>query len=161
MKELNMMNRKAISPVIATVILVAVAITIAVAVSYWMSGIASSYTKFEKVEVQTASCILDNNGNWNITVTLKNSGSAAATMMGVFINDVEVSSYGATIPANEATTITTDLTTATAWTLASGQSDSFNVWIGENYASLSSGTTINLKIHSAGGMDYIKLVDLV
>ncbi len=56
MKELEMKNRKAISPVIATVILVAVAITVAIAVSYWMSGITSSYTKFEKVEIETAIC---------------------------------------------------------------------------------------------------------
>ncbi len=46
-------TRKAVSPVIATVILVAVAITVAVGVSYWMSGISSQYTQFEKVEIQT------------------------------------------------------------------------------------------------------------
>lgn len=37
-------KRRAISPVIATVILVAVAIT--VAVSYWMGSIAGQYTSF-------------------------------------------------------------------------------------------------------------------
>jgi len=46
-------ERRAISPVIATVILVAVAITVAVGVSYWMSGIAGQYTAFEKVEIST------------------------------------------------------------------------------------------------------------
>ncbi len=162
MKKLEMKSRKAISPVIATVILVAVAITIAVAVSYWMSGISSSYTKFEKVEIQTATCAIDGFGNWNITVTLKNSGTAAATMANVFVNDVEVSGYGDTTAAVAAeATLTTSLTTATAWSLNSGASDHIHVLIGANYASLSSGTTINLKIHSAGGMDYIKLVELV
>jgi len=34
-------------------------------------------------------------------------------------------------------------------------------WINQGYAQLSSGTTVNIKIHSAGGMDYIKLVELV
>ena len=46
-------QRKAISPVIATVILVAVAISVSVAVSYWMGSIAGQYTSFEKVEIQT------------------------------------------------------------------------------------------------------------
>ncbi len=45
-------NRKAVSPVIATVILVAVAITISVAVAYWMGGISSQYTKFENLDQQ-------------------------------------------------------------------------------------------------------------
>jgi flagellin-like protein len=157
-----MKSRKAISPVIATVILVAVAITIAVAVSYWMSGISSSYTKFEKVEIQTASCALDSFDNWNITVTLKNSGTAAATMMSVFVNDVEVGTYDVAIdPAAALTTTQTDLTKVAAWTLASGATNTFNIWVGRDYLTLSSGTTVNIKIHSAGGMDYIKLVELV
>ena len=54
--KMTFMKRKAVSPVIATVVLVAVAITIAVAVSYWMSGISSQYTQFEKVEVTGAYC---------------------------------------------------------------------------------------------------------
>jgi flagellin-like protein len=33
-------RRRAVSPVIATVILVAIAITVSVAVAYWMGGIA-------------------------------------------------------------------------------------------------------------------------
>ncbi|RLG80884.1 MAG: DUF4352 domain-containing protein, partial [Thermoprotei archaeon] len=40
---------KAISPVIATVIIVAVAITIAIAVAFWMTGIVGAMTRFEKL----------------------------------------------------------------------------------------------------------------
>ena len=50
-KALKLKNRKGLSPVIATVILVAVAITVAVSVAYWMSSIAGQYTTFEKVEI--------------------------------------------------------------------------------------------------------------
>jgi hypothetical protein len=35
-----------------------------------------------------------------------------------------------------------------------------NIYI-DNYGFLSSGTTVNVKLHSAGGMDYIKLVELI
>jgi len=161
MKLSKFKDRKAISPVIATVILVAVAITIAVAVAYWMGGISSQYTKFEKVEIQSAACVMDNYGNWNITVTLKNTGTATATLISVYVNDVEVTTYGATDPTASLTTCTTSMTTATAYQLLSGQSDSFNIWIGDDYRQLSSGTTVNIKIHSAGGMDYIKLIELV
>jgi hypothetical protein len=49
------------------VILVAVAITVSVAVAYWMGGIAGQYTKFEKVEIQSAICTVGaGSGNWTI-----------------------------------------------------------------------------------------------
>jgi len=172
---LNMLkNRKAISPVIATVILVAVAITIAVAVSYWMGGITSSYTKFEKVEIQSAVCTLDlTNHDWVITMSLKNTGTATTTLLAVYINDIPVDLYDGTTPG--AGKATADITT-TGLTIASGAKGTVVIKIdgigdtgeasppvaGTDYwYSVSSGTTINVKVHSAGGMDYIKLVDLV
>ena len=161
-------NRKAISPVIATVILVAVAITIAVAVSYWMSGISSSYTKFEKVEIQSAQCEKDTSGFfWKLTLSLKNSGSATATLNNVYVND-QVATYtaNATEPVHAAavTTLTADLSAANQKTIASGQTGTITIYVGSGWpvgAALTSGTTIDIKIHSAGGMDYIKLIGLV
>lgn len=161
MKNTIVRNRRAISPVIATVILVAVAITISIAVAYWMGGIASGYTKFEKVEIQTGVCALDKYGNWNVTLSLKNTGSAAATLTNIFVNDIEVNTYGAGAPIAVVNTITTTMTTSTPFTLQSGETKSVIIYIGANYAKLSSGTTVDIKIHSAGGMDYIKLIALV
>jgi len=40
------MNMRAISPVIATVIIVSVAIAIAVAVAFWMTGITGLFTRY-------------------------------------------------------------------------------------------------------------------
>jgi len=161
-----MRERKAISPVIATVILVAVAITVAVGVSYWMSGISSQYTQFEKIEIQTGYATYDSaTANWNITMIIKNSGSAQATLNMVFLNDVPCATdnYGATTaPAlNWGTSIP-----ATGTILKTGEQDTVYVYIANpcsdviELAGLSSGTTINVKLHSAGGMDYIKLIRL-
>ncbi|GAH13993.1 unnamed protein product, partial [marine sediment metagenome] len=85
MKMIN--KRKGVSPVIATVILVAVAITVSVGVSYWMSGIAGQYTNFEKVEIQSGYAVKVGTTGWNIIVTLKNSGSSTATITSCFINE--------------------------------------------------------------------------
>ena len=172
-------DRKAISPVIATVILVAVAITIAVAVAYWMGGIAGQYTKFEKVEIQSAVCRWDDtHKEWEIAFKLKNSGTATATLTSIFINDIEVDTY--TVPNPQTAAIGehlagTDMTQSCV--LESGSSKTINIYIdgpgdsGETstgpvaktdyWQSVTSGTTINIKIHSAGGMDYIKLLELV
>ena len=145
------------SPVIATVILVAVAITVSVAVAYWMGGIAGQYTKFEKVEIQSAIVTRDaGSGNWTIQLKVKNTGTAVATMISAFVNNVEVDTYAVSLAGvNE---ITTNQTTSEA--IASGESMIINVYI-NNFGYLSSGTTVNIKLHSAGGMDYIKLVELI
>ena len=166
MKSQNTILRRgrAVSPVIATVILVAVTITVAVAVSYWMSGISSQYTSFEKVEIQTGYGTLVPSQGWDITLELKNTGTAPATLTHVFVNDVPVSLYGVTtgLASQSASydAIETDIPVL-GLPIKSGASDTVDVYIGIAYASLSSGTTVNIKIHSAGGMDYIKLVELV
>ncbi len=152
-----MINRKAVSPVIATVILVAVAITVSVGVSYWMSGISSQYTQFEKVEIQTGYAT-SATGGWNITLTVKNSGSADATITHVFVNDVPIVNLAAVAVVADAAGA--DIS-ATGLSLTAGNSGTVMVYISSTYGTLSAGTTVNIKLHSAGGMDYIKLIRLV
>ena len=169
-------KRRAVSPVIATVVLVAVTITVAVAVSYWMSGIASQYTAFEKVEIQSGyatiipSTATVNAGSWIIHLELKNTGSATSTLIRVFVNDVPIAigSYGYVIDGTATLStgqMATDMpkddpTTPTGGKLPieSGKSGTVEVYIEKSL--FSSGTTMNIKLHSAGGMDYIKLVQL-
>ncbi len=152
-------SRKAVSPVIATVILVAVAITVAVAVSYWMGGITSQYTTFEKVEIQSGVCAWNGTDtSWKITLKLKNSGTATSTLNSLFINDIEAATYGQD-SASGTNVIATNMTTSE--TIVSGATTIVNIYVDLGYASLSSGTTTNIKVHSAGGMDYIKLIELV
>ena len=149
------------SPVIATVILVAVAITVAVAVAYWMGGIAGQYTKFEKVEIQTAIVTYDNVSSdyyWKVAMVLKNTGTATASLGSAFVNDAEIQNYGSDVMVVGQTA--TNMTTTTT-TIDSGEKMVVNFYIGLGYKTLSSGTTVNIKIHSSGGMDYIKLVELV
>lgn len=161
----NLIERRAISPVIATVILVAVAITVAVGVSYWMSGIAGQYTQFEKVEIQSgySEKVFTTNvfDGWKITLEMKNTGSAASTLIRAFVNDIAIieANYGESTFVAGA--ISTDLEYDDGTTVESGTTVTVQIWIDKEYPNLSSGTTLNVKIHSAGGMDYIKLVRLI
>jgi flagellin-like protein len=155
-------EKRAISPVIATVILVAVAITVAVAVAYWMSGIAGMYTKFEKVEIQSAyapKVVVGSEDVWNITLVLKNTGSANSTLINAFVNDKPITSYSSPITFWYSTDGKTyHEVPSTGVTIGSGQS--LYVILTVKCDLFSSGTTLNVKLHSAGGMDYIKLVEL-
>lgn len=161
MKATNKLSkRRAISPVIATVILVAVAITVAVGVSYWMSGIAGQYTSFEKVEIQSGYATGDGSTGWNIIIVLKNSGTEPSTITDVFINEKIIGVdplLDVTCTSIENPTLI--LPTASGIPIDSGKSDTLTIAIIPSSFS-SSGTTINVKIHSAAGMDYIRLIKL-
>jgi hypothetical protein len=92
---------------------------------------------------------------------LKNSGTAISTLISAFINDIEVDNYDESAAVQGAWATNINITSAT--TLTSGEAKTVYFWIDSGKAgfTLSSGTTVNVKIHSAGGMDYIKLVELV
>ena len=154
-------KKKALSPVISTVILVAVAITVAVAVAYWMSGIAGQYTKFEKIEIQSAWSEYDDtipsSEFWTITLELKNSGTADAMLISVFINNKPIDQ--ADIRCGM---IDPDAVPPAKLLIESGSSVTVLIEIDDVAAiTYTSGTTLNIKLHSAAGMDYIRLVELV
>ena len=180
-------KRRALSPVIATVIIVAVTITVAVAVSYWLSGIAGQYTSFEKIEIQSAYAVKFDNipesqgaegdsKGWRITLQLQNTGTGEATLMDCFVNNMPLTYYGTDIVWSYDTTVTPtepleELMTSAGLTLLSGVKQVIYVDIKQFSAdtgpamyatsvTFTSGTTINVKIHSAAGMDYIRLVQL-
>lgn len=117
------------------------------------------YPKYERVSILSAVCTKHHTGgNWTITMKLKNSGTATSRIISIFINDMEIDAYNSTAVAGE---WTSDMTKS--YSLTSGQSATIKIYIssGKATSTLSSGTTINVKLHSAGGMDYIKLVELV
>lgn len=145
-------NRKAISPVIATVILVAVAITIAISVAYWMGGIAGIYTKFEQVEITTAYASSTATG-WTLTITAHNTGSADTTLDNIFINQKPLSDWsGITVrPLN---------TTAIEEALPSGTKVTVLVDIDSAASGLNPGSSLDLKLHTASGNEYPKFVQL-
>jgi flagellin-like protein len=74
-------KKSGISPVVATVILVAVAIVIAIAVAFWASGLVGVFTRFEKVEIQSA--------YWDgsaVVIIAKNTGSSFAVVDMILVN---------------------------------------------------------------------------
>lgn len=158
MSLINIRGRKADSTVIASVILVAVTVVLAFVVAYWIRGVTDHYTKFEKVEMQSAVCTWDSNAtSWKITLRLKNAGTAHATLTGAFINDEEIAAYDQDSVVDGSTS--TNMTKSTP--LGSGASVTINIYIDQGYASLSSRTVVNVKIHCAGGAEYIKPIELV
>jgi len=138
---------RGLSPVIATVILVSVTIVVAVAVSHWMGGIAGLYTRFEKVEI-TSCYAVKNSTFYEVTVELKNSGSADATISYVLINGKPYDEY----PSGNITI------RALPMSLPLGTSG--EVYLDIDTDLFEPGTTLDLKFHSAAGKDYPQMLAL-
>lgn len=142
------LNNKGISPVIATVILVAVAIAIAIAVAFWMTGIIGLFTRFEKIEITYIYATKAGN-QWTINLKVKNTGTADATIDEIFINGKPASSIGATVSPS--------VGGGNTYTLSAGTEATFTITIGTGFTS---GQSIEVKVHTASGQEYPKLVNL-
>ncbi len=80
-------SRKALSPVVAAIILIAVTVAVSIAVAAWMGALTFTFMKTEELKV-----ISVNRTTWtnaSATLTVKNSGTSDLTISSVRVNDVE------------------------------------------------------------------------
>lgn len=134
-------KRRALSPVISTVILAAVSIAVAVSASLWMSGLANSYISTELLDVSMRTEAVPT--GWNISVTLKNSGPNTISFTDSYFNGQPLELTG----------------NATGFdSLLSGESREDYIFIPS--ADSSAGTTVKIEIRTASGMKYPLLVVL-
>jgi flagellin-like protein len=75
--------RKAISPIIATVILIAVTLAIGVAIAAWIMGIWGGMGGTESLKILPNSTLTVKNDNVTLKLTIKNDGSRDAKVVGV------------------------------------------------------------------------------
>lgn len=148
------MNNKGISPVIATVIIVAVAIAVSIAVAFWMTGIVGLFTGFEQVQITSIYATKNTDGTYTITLTLKNTGTSSATIDNVFINSKPFDVESATVSiSTEAST----LDTTNGYSLSPGSTVKMWITLPSSYKS---GQSVEIKVHTASGKEYPKLVVL-
>jgi len=172
-------GKKGVSPVIATIIIVAIAIVMSISVAYWMLGLGASFTRFEKLEFVTAYAIKSGN-YFNVTMNVKNTGSADATIDFTasllngrppsYYTNVNMGHWVNWTFAVDTTDIRTYTYNGTHWiynntsignpqiTLAPGVSKDITLSI--NGSSFVSGMTLEIMLHTATGKDYPKVVVL-
>lgn len=154
--KLGLGDRRGVSPVISTIIIVAIAIVMSLAVAYWMLGLGGAFTRYEKLEFQSAYVTVGINGSsgnevFNITIRLKNTGSADATIDLIFLNGKPATTYGYNV------SIANNINT----TLSPG--DVLESWIilnKEKPTPWSSGMTVELVVQTVAGRQYPKSIIL-
>jgi len=166
--------KRAISPVIATVIIVSVAIAIAVAVAFWMTGITGLFTRYEKLEVISAyatkskpSGIPDTiNEDFYVVLTIRNTGTTDTTIDEIFVNGKPLSTY-----TSSTFTYSDESNTASASPTNTGTTSSIELSLHtgkyrvivlclDDEDGFTSGQTVEVKIHTAAGNEYPKSVQL-
>jgi len=144
------MNMRAISPVIATVIIVSVAIAIAVAVAFWMTGITGLFTRYEKLEVISAYATGNESSGWTISIIVKNTGTTDVTIDEIFINGKPSSAWSGKITFP-----------SLPQSLSPGSQTTLTLTVQpKTTSSLSSGQIIEVKLHTAAGNEYPRSVQL-
>jgi flagellin-like protein len=135
-------NKSGISPVMATVILVAIAIVIAIAVAFWASGLVGVFTRFEKLEITSAYYVKDE----GVKLTVRNTGSADASIDNIFVNGrpCDGGCGGVPNPDSPKTIAVGESETITVGNPPSGVTD--NEW--------KSGVTYEIAVHTASGKTY-------
>jgi flagellin-like protein len=88
-----MKNRKALSPVVASIILIAVTVAVSIAVAAWMGALSFTFMATEQVDLR--SCAWTPNSAFNLTVY--NTGTSSFTITSVWVNGVDKTSSASAI----------------------------------------------------------------
>jgi len=82
-------SRKALSPVVAAIILIAVTVAVSIAVAAWMGALTFTFMKTEELKV-TSMTFGGTTGvaNNTIILSIRNSGTSKVTVSEIRVNDV-------------------------------------------------------------------------
>jgi flagellin-like protein len=106
-RKMNKRSRKALSPVVASIILIAVTVAVSIAVAAWMGALTFSFTATEQVNITNMTFDIPNK---IITVTANNTGTAAVTINEAWVNNVKQTTTNPALPTNPAIAANTGLT---------------------------------------------------
>ncbi len=89
-------NVKALSPVVASIILIAVTVAVSIAVAAWMGALTFTFTNTEQIQI-TNMAFGPAGTSW-IAVTVNNTGTSPVTINEAWINNQKHSSFDITLP---------------------------------------------------------------
>jgi hypothetical protein len=153
---------KGISTVIATIIIVSIAIVMAIGVAYWAMGIGNAFTKFEKIEFtniysDAPTTYTGYNGGatsaYRLVLTLKNTGTATATIDTINLNGRPIAAYSATPAVGSSGLI--------GQTISPGQIiNNRYIYLPTTTGDWRSGDFVQIDIGTTAGRDYQNTVNL-
>jgi len=128
-------SRKALSPVVAAIILIAVTVAVSIAVAAWMGALTFTFMGYEKLEITKINWTWGTPGTVNITVV--NTGTKDVTINRIEVNHVKVPDASVTSPGLPYPFKTTDPALNIVFTYA-----------------YSNGTSYDIAVVTAGGYEF-------
>ena len=100
-------SRKALSPVVAAIILIAVTVAVSIAVAAWMGALTFTFMQTEELKIVSRSWDSSASPPGYIDLTLRNTGTASLTLSGAEVNGAAPTDQNATgaLAANEPTVV--------------------------------------------------------
>jgi flagellin-like protein len=90
---------KALSPVVASIILIAVTVAVSIAVAVWMGALSTGFMQTEQLTITSATF---GPGNANVTLAVSNTGTTSVTVNQVWVGNTQIVSpaYGGSMTAS-------------------------------------------------------------
>jgi len=94
-------SKKALSPVVASIILIAVTVAVSIAVAAWMGALTFTFMGTEEIKITNMSFGSAASNSW-ISVTINNTGTSPVTINEAWINNVKHTDFalGSVLPKN-------------------------------------------------------------
>ncbi len=102
-------SRKAVTPVVASVILIGVTVAVSIAVAAWLGALPFNFTATEQGRISNLIFVAGDGGS--ITATFQNVGTNPITLTEAWVNNVKIPAADVTLPLtiagnNETNTLT-------------------------------------------------------
>jgi len=94
-------SKKALSPVIAAIILIAVTVAVSIAVAAWMGALTFTFMATEQLQITNVEFLGNTTATKHINVTLQNTGTSPITINEIWVNNEKKWTTGDTISAND------------------------------------------------------------
>ncbi|MDH5390617.1 MAG: hypothetical protein OEX10_05645 [Candidatus Bathyarchaeota archaeon] len=119
MKKL-LKSKKALSPVVAAIILIAVTVAVSIAVAAWMGALTFTFMKTEELKITSVTFPLAN----QTTISVTNTGADTLTVSSVTVDDVAKTTLCSNVPRDIAKGETSSIT-IDGWSWTSGSKYTF------------------------------------
>ena len=94
-------NTKALSPVVASIILIAVTVAVSIAVAAWMGALSIGFMQTEQLSITNAQF-----GSTDVVLSVRNTGTSNVTIASATVNGVEYLNINKVVGANSQGTVT-------------------------------------------------------
>jgi flagellin-like protein len=96
-------NAKALSPVVASIILIAVTVAVSIAVAAWMGALTVGFMDTEQIAFGTPSFQTGTASTGSVQIALKNTGTSSVVISYVYLNGVAIAEGDISSPTLPAT----------------------------------------------------------